>query len=186
MLDNGAFSFWTRGKPVDWAEYIRWASPWLEHPTTWAVIPDVIDGSEHDNMALYCWVANNYRWFWRRAAPVWHMHESIAYLVMLCRSHERVCIGSSGEYRDPGTTKWGRRLDEAMAAVECNYLTGTKLHMLRAMSHASSGRWPFASADSTNVARNHHAGQAEVLAARVDAKQAPGVWKPVGEQLTLL
>lgn len=52
MLDNGAFSAWTRGKQVDWAGFYAWADRWLEHRTSWAVVPDVIMGDERDNDAL--------------------------------------------------------------------------------------------------------------------------------------
>jgi hypothetical protein len=46
MLDNGAFTFWRKGGAVDWDGYYDWCGRWLEHWTTWAVIPDVIDGTE--------------------------------------------------------------------------------------------------------------------------------------------
>jgi hypothetical protein len=52
MLDNGAFSFWRQGRPTDWGGYYSWAERWLEYPTTWAVIPDVIDGDVEANDAL--------------------------------------------------------------------------------------------------------------------------------------
>src|SRR5438045_3309928 len=53
MLDNGAFSAWRSGKPIeDWSAYYSWCDRWLEYPTTWAVIPDVITGDEHDNDLL--------------------------------------------------------------------------------------------------------------------------------------
>ena len=43
MLDNGAFSKWKSGKETDWNKYYEWCDKWLDFPTTWAVIPDVID-----------------------------------------------------------------------------------------------------------------------------------------------
>ena len=56
MIDNGAFTYWKRNKlrqaPMDWDAYYSWVRPWLDYETTWAVIPDVIDGSEADNDAL--------------------------------------------------------------------------------------------------------------------------------------
>jgi hypothetical protein len=68
MLDNGAFSLWRVGRPVDWPAYYAWCEPWLQYRTTWAVIPDVIDGTTRENDALLdAWP------FGGRGAPVWHL-----------------------------------------------------------------------------------------------------------------
>jgi hypothetical protein len=186
MLDNGAFSAWTRGEQPDWDGFAEWARPWLDYPATWAVMPDVIDGSEWDNQLLESWLFNHHRDVWSRSAPVWHMHESIKKLRYLCLGHGRVCIGSSGQYAVPGTQRWRDRMDEAMNAICPNGAAPAQLHMLRAMSQVIDGDWPFASADSTNVARNHHrgpVGHARSLAEQADARQAPGRWRPAPEQL---
>ena len=92
MLDNGAFSLWTRARRAgpassapDWTAYYAWAEPWLDYPTTWAVIPDVIDGDEEANDLLLAY------WpFGARGAPVWHMHESINRLLALADRFPRV------------------------------------------------------------------------------------------------
>jgi len=170
MLDNGAFSAWTRGITVDWDEYYKWATPHVRHPH-WAVIPDVIDGGEEDNDALLlgCPLPREC------AAPVWHLHESICRLIRLCGAYPKVCFGSSGEYRDPGTSAWNTRVNEAWNAIEAS---GHRpwVHMLRAMKEASNGHWPFASADSTNIARNHAgssgrpAQEPELMANRIDER----------------
>ena len=77
MLDNGAYTCWTAGIPADWPGYYTWCGRWLQYPTTWAVIPDVIDGDEHVNDQLID------QWpFGYRGAPVWHMHEPIHRLLM--------------------------------------------------------------------------------------------------------
>jgi hypothetical protein len=188
MLDNGAYSAWMSGKTVDWNAYAEWARRWLEYPNTWAVVPDVIDGSPMDNLELYCWFARNHADVWRRSAPVWHMHEPLSQLLTFCRDeHPRVCIGSSGEYADPSTARWRDRMDVVMETLELNHLEHIKLHMLRAMRQAIEGRWPFASADSTNVARNHHRHPSPaVLADRIDAVQAPPRWIRPARQLDLL
>jgi hypothetical protein len=52
MLDNGAFSFWRSNRLPDWLGYYQWCDRWLERWTTWAVIPDIIDGSEAENDAF--------------------------------------------------------------------------------------------------------------------------------------
>lgn len=182
MLDNGAFSFWRQGKPTNWGGYMGWAEPWLEHHTTWAVIPDIIDGAEETNDLLLV------EWFQRRlpkGAPVWHMHESIDRLKRLCHGYQRVCIGSSAQYATVGDAAWHRRMDQAMNAV-CDPTPRAWLHMLRGMAFAGS-EYPFASVDSTDVARNHNRPQNDALemALRWDGKQCPARWT-YREQLSLV
>ena len=114
MLDNGAFPAWTKGKPVDWPGFVAWAKPYLEHQTTWAVIPDVIDGTEEDNDCLIAWLFNHDREVWRKSAPVWHMHESIDRLKRLCAGFPRVRAfidRTLAEARRTGVVKtmYGRR-----------------------------------------------------------------------------
>lgn len=193
MLDNGAYPAWTQGKPTDWPGFVEWARPWLEHRTTWAVMPDVIDGDEEDQERLSAWLLEYDPWVWSRCAPVWHMHESIGRLKGLCQSHERVCLGSSGQYADPTSDRWRRRMEEAMNAVCGNGPAPTWLHMLRAMDQAAGGPYPFASADSTNLARNHNRRLGGVMVQRslramadeIDGRQAPARWRHVihGEEL---
>lgn len=179
MLDNGAYPAWTKGKPTDWRGFVKWAKPWLDYRTTWAVMPDVIDGTEEDNDLLSAWLYNHDAEVWRRCAPVWHMHESIDRLKYLCQSHERVCLGSSGEYSKPGSASWTRRMEEAMNAVCGNGPAPTWLHMLRGLG-LCGGPYPFASADSTNVARNHVRNRKtediKSMTDRIDATQCPARW----------
>lgn len=182
MLDNGAFSFWRQGVATDWNAYMDWCEPLLDSHTTWAVIPDVIDGDEEANHQLLV------KWFARglpRGAPVWHMHESLDRLRRLCDGYARVCLGSSGQYATVGDDKWRRRMDEAMNAI-CDPAPPCWLHMLRGMA-LSGDDYPFASVDSTDVARNHNRPQndAAQMAARWDALQTPARWVR-REQLNLL
>jgi hypothetical protein len=182
MLDNGAFSYWRQDKPTDWPGYYRWVEPWLEHPNTWAVIPDVIDGTEQENDALLV------QWFQRRlpkGAPVWHLHEPIERLKRLCHGYQRVCIGSSGQYAVVGTDAWHRRMEQAMNAV-CDPTPRAWLHMLRGMALAGS-QYPFASVDSTDVARNHNrdGNDALEMALRWDGRQCPARWV-YREQLSMV
>jgi len=184
MLDNGAFTAWTQKRAVDWAGFYDWAAPWLDFPTTWAVIPDVIDGDEAANDALITqWPHGT------RGAPVWHMHESIERLIRLCHKWPRVCVGSSGAYRVVGSIQWHSRLTEAMNALCRGGFVPAWLHMLRGMSLAGS-HYPFASLDSTDVARNHNRPQndAAKMAARWDAQQCPARWvnRPVQADLIAL
>ena len=174
MLDNGAFSFWKTGKPTDWDAYYRWAEPWLDHPTTWAVIPDVIDGDERANdLLVIAW--HNRRL--PRGAPVWHMHESISRLRWLCDAHERVCIGSSAQYAVVGSPAWHRRMEEAFNALCPTGPPPVWLHMLRGMALVTDD-YPFASVDSTDLARNHNRGRSiRAMADDWDGRQCPARWR---------
>ena len=178
MLDNGAFSAWRRGIVIDWDAYYRWCEVWLKFWTTWAVIPDVIGGSEEENDRLISqWPHGT------RGAPVWHMHESIERLLRLCRDWPRVCIGSSGDYFVVGSEIWHVRTIEAFNAL-CpgGGPPPAALHMLRGMA-TSEWSYPFASVDSTDVARNHHRGGSVIeRARRWDSRNCPAVWNHRGTQ----
>jgi hypothetical protein len=189
MLDSGAFSAWTRGRTMDWDAYMNWAEPWLDYPTTWAVIPDVIGGTEDENDRLLV------KWYARGlsladGAPVWHLHESLDRLKRLCQGYQRVCFGSSGEYAQLGSPSWHRRMHEAFDAICGNGPVPVWVHMLRGLDLAGSD-YPFASADSTNIARNHagtNSGRAprspRAMADEIDARQCPGRWtvKPAQQE----
>lgn len=54
-LDNGAFTEWKRSSVPkrDWASYYNWVGKWCRHPGfDFAVIPDIIGGSETENDEL--------------------------------------------------------------------------------------------------------------------------------------
>lgn len=177
MFDNGAFSAWTRGVAMDWGGFFVWCEPLLRHPH-WAVLPDVIDGTENDNDELLK-LNRLPREF---VAPVWHLHESLDRLRRLSDNWPRICFGSSGVYSVPGNEAWINRIDEAWNVLEQSSRKPW-VHMLRAMKEAGQGCWPFASADSTNIARNH-AGSVrasaqipESMAMRIDAQNPRFVGK---------
>ena len=152
-VDNGAFSAWRSGNPIqDWRSYYIWAADCMRIPSCdFAVIPDVIDGDEHaNNCLLYEWPLPT--WF---GAPVWHMHETLARLERLASIYPRVCIGSSGDYSVVGNPVWWKRIAEAMRVVCDDYgRPCVKLHGLRMLNPRVFTRLPFASADSTNIGRN--------------------------------
>ena len=95
MWDNGAFVFYTGGKPVaDWSKFYKWVEPRLGHPH-WAVVPDVIDGDVEDNLRLIS------EWPFRKevSAVVWHLGEPIEHLLdIIDLGFSKICFGSSGEY----------------------------------------------------------------------------------------
>lgn len=175
MLDNGAFSFWRVGKKTDWTGFYAWAAEWLDHNTTWAVIPDVIGGSEAENDALI----NE----WRhqtlpRGVPVWHMHESLERLSKLVDEWSRVCFGSSAQFAHVGSDLWRRRADQAFNRIVRHNGSVPWVHMLRGMA-LSGTEYPFASVDSTDVARNHNrpGNTAADMALRWDSMQNPATWQ---------
>lgn len=153
MIDNGAFTAWKSGKSLNqahWKGYYEFCDVWLKRPTTWCVIPDVIDaGTQEQDALLREWP------FGHRGAPVWHMDEPIDRLIRLIDNWPRVCVGSTAEYRVVGSPLWERRMDNAWSEICRTNSRAPNLHMLRGMQ-AVKWRWPFASVDSTDVARNHN------------------------------
>lgn len=188
VFDNGAFSIWKKGGQLDVDGYITWVEEWHRHPGfDWALIPDVIDGDEKANDDLIGqWPSH------LPGVPVWHMHESIDRLRGLAEQWRTVALGSSGQWRTPGTQEWWKRMGQAMQAICDN--SGRpicKLHGLRMLDPDVFSRLPLASADSTNAAVNGGsvsrfgmyppptAGQrAEVIARRIEAWNSAPVWTP--------
>lgn len=179
MLDNGAFSIWRDPKrpPVDWSAWAVWVEPWLDYPTTWAVLPDVIDGTEEENdhiAAVYAWLSD-------ASAPVWHIHESLTRLERLCATYSRVCFGSSGAYAQIGTYQWHRRISEAFDLIASPAGRVPWIHMLRGMAVGTD--YPFASVDSTDIARNHNRNNSvRAMADRWDGTNPLPLWHTVGTQ----
>ena len=179
MWDSGAFTAFTSGKQVDWGRYYEWLEPRLGQPH-WGVIPDVIDGTVEAQRSLVAeWPFD----LWL-GAPVWHMGLPVDYLLELTDQWPRVCFGSSGRYWQVGSTDWERRADEAFNALAKRGPLPW-VHMLRGLALCGD-RWPFASADSTNVARNFKNIGAETdperMARRIDAVQCPIKWTVRGQQ----
>jgi hypothetical protein len=189
-LDNGAFSAWKTGKPIlDWTKYYEWALNLKKVPSCdFAVIPDVIDGTESDNDALLrdCPFP---KWF---GSPVWHMHESLERLEQLANTYVRVCIGSSGEYATIGTNKWWSKMGQAMRII-CDDMGRPicKLHGLRMLDPRIFTKFPFSSADSTNIGRNvgidlhwksgnylppTKEARALIMRQRIEAHNSPSIW----------
>ncbi|NBW21797.1 MAG: hypothetical protein EBR82_78970 [Caulobacteraceae bacterium] len=152
VIDNGAFSAWRSGTPIeDWSEYYQFVDEWRRHPAfVWAIIPDVIDGDEQQNNDLLA------EWPYEECGvPVWHLHESLQRLEMLTSAYQIVALGSSGEYRTPGTESWWTRMQEAFeCCTDDNGQPRAKLHGLRMLDPELFQYMPLASADSTNAAQN--------------------------------
>lgn len=182
MFDNGAFTTYTKGKTFDEAGFYKWVEPRLGYPH-WAVVPDVIDGTVEQQREMVA------RWPFPRAlgAPVWHLALPIDYLLELVDQWPRVCFGSSGAYWQVGSDAWARRVDEAFNALARKHRYLPWIHMLRGLNLAGD-RWPFASADSVNVARNFKDSDTcpERMARNIDARQCPVRWHMRPEQMELV
>jgi len=181
MLDNGAFSVWKQGRELDLSKFADWVEPYLGHPH-WAVVPDVINGTVEQNLELI------EQWPHPRelSGVVWHLNEPIDHLLHLSRmGFGKICFGSTEQFDPVGSRSWERRADEAFNALakHKNYLPW--VHALRGLALAG-GRWPFASADSTNVARNFkNIGERvcpERMARGLDSIQCPVKWTLRAEQ----
>jgi hypothetical protein len=189
-IDNGAFSAWKSGQSVrNWRPFYEWAEQCKRIPSCdFAVIPDVIDGTEEDNDALLDeWPLP--KWF---GAPVWHMHESLSRLERLATVFPRICLGSSGEFSTIGTVAWWGQISRAMRVI-CNDEGQplVKLHGLRMLNHEVFTKIPFSSADSTNIGRNigidsgwakgnylppTKEARAQIMRARIESHNSPAVF----------
>ena len=151
-LDNGAFTFWKQGSGMRWPDYYAWVGTWRNHPGfDFAVVPDVIEGSEDENDQL----AAEWPFPRHQGAVVWHINESIERLRRLSREWPRVCIGSSGEWDVSTPRRFLGRATQAIGAIcDDDNRPVCKLHGLRMLNPAIFSKLPLASADSTNVARN--------------------------------
>jgi hypothetical protein len=84
-------------------------------------------------------------------------------------------------YAAIGTPSWHGRVSAAWNELARRHQRLPWVHMLRGMDLAG-GPYPFASLDSTNVARNHARNSARrdvrAMAAAIDGRQCPGSWAP--------
>ena len=150
MWDNGAYSAFTLGATVIWQEYYAWLEGKLYQPH-WAVVPDIIGGTVEDNLKM------DKKWPHPKemSAVVYHFGEPLDRInQILDRGWGKLAIGGSVGSFNPGSEAWTREIDSIWNTIE---KCGGKpwVHMMRAHSEASLGRWPFASADSASWARHH-------------------------------
>lgn len=191
-VDNGAFSAWKSGKPIiDWSMFYEWVAELHRYPAfDFAVIPDVIDGDEDANDALLN------EWPWKQSAPhigapVWHLHESLERLNKLVSKWPRICLGSSGKYANIGTVEWWSRMAEAMNVIcDKHGRPCAKIHGLRMLNPNVYTKFPFASADSTNIGQNigidsawrgtytppTKEARAAIMRERIESNQSPQFW----------
>jgi hypothetical protein len=192
VVDNGAFSAWTKGVEVSWSDYYAWVESLRRLPSfDWAVIPDVIGGSEDENDALLTdWPAV------LPGVPVWHVGESVDRLVRLA-AYGRVAIGAHPS-SSPGSLAWWDSIIPALDAItDGDGVPACKLHGLRMLNPDVFGKIPLSSADSVNVARNSNNSSAiastpsrlarmEMIAARIELSPTPSRWERHNQQTLCL
>lgn len=150
-IDNGAYSFWNNKEKPDWVGFYRRLADIYQHPKLkFFVIPDVIVGGEKENDDL---IKSMPLCFKAKAAPTWHLHESIDRLIHLCEEWPRVCLGSSGQYAVIRTKLWHDRMAEAFHSIAARNLC-PEIHGLRMLDGRVLGNYPLTTADSTNLACN--------------------------------
>lgn len=171
LWDNGAFSLYTRGEPLDVAALYAWLESRLHHPHR-AVVPDVIGGgvAEQRKLAASWPFPRDLGW------PVWHLDKPLDYLSELADGWPGLCLGSAGPYWQVGSVLWAQRMDEAFEHLSRRGRLPW-VHGLRMLGQVG-GRWPLASADSTNVAQNwqRDGGCARCKALSIDRVQAPAAF----------
>lgn len=193
IIDSSAYTAWKQNVDIDFNEYHSFVRDWHMHPAfDFAIVDDLIDGTEADNDALIEAWPNDLDFV---GAPVWHMHESLKRLRMLCQSFRRVCLGSSGDFATVGTDKWWRRMSEAMPyACDSTGRPVSRLHGLRMLDPEVFTKLPLASADSTNAVRNsssykrfgmyvppNASTRMAIIAERIEAHQSAALWIPRNE-----
>lgn len=165
ILDNGAFTMWTKQKKPNWDEFYRWVE---KSRREFFFIPDVIGGSEEENDAL---LKDNP---FSDGVPVWHVAESLDRLERLCADYDYIAFGSSGEFQTLGTPQWHKRMDEAMRVVcDKDGFPLVKTHMLRCLDYKIFTLYPFHSGDSTNLARNHSRSGWKQIIERIEKYDSP-------------
>lgn len=151
IVDSGTFGAWRRGITIDFNEYVAWVRTFNKHPGfDWALISDVIDGTEAENDRLIeNWPSDI------AGVPVWHLHESVERMKRLCKEYKTVALGSSGEFKRPNSRKWWDRIKFVFNEI-CDEegKPPCKLHGLRMLNPAIFTRLPVSSGDSTQVAVN--------------------------------
>lgn len=178
MWDNGAYTSYTKGKPFRKEKYINWLDDKL-YAANWAVIPDVIDGSVEDQKEM----ASDWPYPKHLSAIVWHMGLSLDWLKEIIDTYPKFCFGSSGKYWKVGSPEWAKRADQAWEIIDKSNARPW-VHMMRGLK-LSKRHWPFASADSTNVARHFKELKSQCpkeMSDRIDSVQPPIKFTSLGDK----
>jgi hypothetical protein len=151
VLDNGAYSAFVKGEPItDWTKFYDWVDLWQRHPSVdWAVIPDVIEGSDTENEKLLDeWPFGEFF-----GVPVFHIQQSLGRLKKLMDRYPRIGLGNGGV--TVASQKWWALIGNIL-----NYICDdegkpqVKIHGLKMMDPTLLAHIPFSSVDSTTLGRN--------------------------------
>lgn len=167
VLDNGAFSHWRQGRgQIDRVEFWAWANAAQARSSqAVAVIPDVIEGSQEENLLEVSWaLREELAEFPERTMAIWHLNESLDQLAVLCRLMNFVGFGSCAEFdvqrKRAAYMERIREASEVVDQVEAEHDRRPWIHLMRGLGvFAELTR--FESADSTNIAVNHSRYKAE-------------------------
>lgn len=180
MVDWGIYPAWKAGVELgeDYRRaYYEWVDPILDSPCAWAVIPDLIgEPSQILDALIKEWPHGD------RGAPVFHFDAQMSHspdrLLRLLDEWPRVCIGWAEKDLPILGDDHQRQLDRLWNEIEKRHGRRTPtVHHFRGTQLARQ-RWPFATLDSTDVARNHNRPQNTALdmADRWDAANCPPRW----------
>ena len=186
IFDNGAFSVWKSGKSLDVWGYYEWVNDWRSHPSfDWALIPDVIEGSEIDNDAAIL------DWPWGfDGVPVWHLNESLERLDKLASFWPRIALGSTSGLEPNSNKFWARMADVMGVVCDERGRPRCKLHGLRMLNPQIFAIIPMSSADSTGCVMNafmnddafgmyvpkKRSQRANIIADRIESHNSSPIW----------
>lgn len=151
-VDNGAFSYWRSNGAnfTEWEKYYAWVESIKNYPNfDWAIIPDVIAGTEAENDALL------EAWPFDHGVPVWHMGQSVERINRLQSNYERIAIGGAAAFDKIMSPAWWAEINKFFKAI-CtpDGLPRVKIHGLLMLNPKIFTRLPLSSADSTSLGRN--------------------------------
>lgn len=164
--DNGVFSFWMAalkagGEVILAADYLAayydWCRRWCLEGSgrcEWVVIPDPIGtGTQELDALLREWPSELAEF----GVPVYHLDEPIDRAIRLLDRYGRLCVGATGEYRQILSPDFCSRMDELFDAILSFFGHIPPIHFFRGLQLLKPEcDWQITSADSTDVARNHH------------------------------
>lgn len=181
ILDNGAFTIWQteldddRELPArlqfrDRDEYRRTFWSWANTiqmicPQAIAVIPDVIEGSEQQNLEEMSWaLREGLSEYPERTMSIWHLDDSQDFLATQCKLMNFVGIGSTQsidvQKHKAAYLEVMKRVYTTRKTIEAVHGNCPWIHLMRGNGMFRKVAWAD-SADSCNVAVNSHRLRAE-------------------------
>lgn len=183
FIDNGAYTFWRKKLTPDYSKFYKW----LETKTfDHFFIPDDLNGSEEINDLFLKQVPEVFK---PKAIAVFHINQSLERLKRLVSSYDYIAIGGfTGIYSNIGSPVWFARMDQIMKILcDKDGKPLVKIHALKCLNPKVFIYFPFTSADSSNLARNHFKvkGGIETLLKRLDCFQAPKTYEFIKTQVSI-